>query len=102
MCEYCEEIKPGDENEKILARDVGDECYDQLVMGRDEEDKIYLRAIGIYDATWYPNFCPVCGRDLRQSNRPASGKDLIGQILAKAEQGRILIDSIQNKDNHEI
>lgn len=35
-------------------------------------------------------------------NRPASGKDLIGQILAKAEQGRILIDSIQNKDNHEI
>lgn len=35
-------------------------------------------------------------------NRPASEKDLIGQILAKAEQGRILIDSIQNKDNHEI
>lgn len=35
-------------------------------------------------------------------NRPASEKDVIGQILAKAEQGRILIDSIQNKDNHEI
>lgn len=35
-------------------------------------------------------------------NRPASEKDLIGQILAKAEQGRILIDSIQNRDNHEI
>nr|DAG15620.1 MAG TPA: hypothetical protein [Caudoviricetes sp.] len=35
-------------------------------------------------------------------NRPASEKDLIGQILTKAEQGRILIDSIQNKDNHEI
>lgn len=35
-------------------------------------------------------------------NRPALEKDLIGQILAKAEQGRILIDSIQNSDNHEI
>lgn len=35
-------------------------------------------------------------------NRPTSEKDLIGQILTKAEQGRILIDSIQNKDNHEI
>lgn len=35
-------------------------------------------------------------------NRPASEKDLIGQILAKAEQGRILIDSSQNRDNHEI
>ncbi len=35
-------------------------------------------------------------------NRPASEKDLLGQILAKAEQGRILIDSSQNKDNHEI
>ncbi len=34
-------------------------------------------------------------------NRPASEKDLIGQILAKAEQGRILIDSIQNRDNME-
>ena len=35
-------------------------------------------------------------------NRPASEKDLIGQILAKAEQGRILIDPSQNRDNHEI
>ena len=35
-------------------------------------------------------------------NRAVSEKDIIGQILTKAEQGRILIDSIQNKDNHEI
>lgn len=35
-------------------------------------------------------------------NRPASGKDLIGQILTKAEQHRILIDQIMNQDNHEI
>ena len=33
-------------------------------------------------------------------NRPASEKDLIGQILAKAEQGRILID--QYESSHEI
>ena len=32
--------------------------------------------------------------------RPASKKDLIGQILAKAEQGRILID--QYESSHEI
>lgn len=35
-------------------------------------------------------------------NRPASEKDLIGQILTKAEQHRILIDQIMNQDNHEI
>lgn len=35
-------------------------------------------------------------------NRPASEKDLIGQILTKAEQQRILIDQIMNQDNHEI
>lgn len=81
MCEYCEKIKPGDENEKILARDVGNECYDQLVMGRDKEDKIYLRAIGIYDATWYPNFCPVCGRDLRPVNHPESSPSLAERFL---------------------
>lgn len=31
-------------------------------------------------------------------NRPASEKDLIGQILTKAEQNRILIDQIMNQD----
>lgn len=35
-----------------------------------------------------------------RSERPASEKDLIGQILAKAEQGRILID--QYESSHEI
>lgn len=31
-------------------------------------------------------------------NRPASEKDLIGQILTKAEQNRILLDQIMNQD----
>ena len=35
-------------------------------------------------------------------NRPASEKDLIGQILTKAKQNRILIDQAMNRDNHEI
>ena len=35
-------------------------------------------------------------------NRPASEKDLIGQILAKAKQNRILIDQTMNRDSHEI
>ena len=80
-CEYCEMIRPGDENEKILAQDVGNEVYDYLVMGCDDEDKIYLRAIGIYDATWYPNFCPVCGRDLRPINHPESAPSLAEHFL---------------------
>ena len=37
-----------------------------------------------------------------QLERPASEKDLIGQILAKAEQNCILIDQVQNQNNHEI
>jgi hypothetical protein len=35
-------------------------------------------------------------------NRSASEKDLIGQILAKAEQNCILMDQITNQNNHEI
>lgn len=35
-------------------------------------------------------------------NRPASEKDLIGQILAKVEQNCILMDQITNRNNHEI
>lgn len=35
-------------------------------------------------------------------NRPASEKDLIGQILTKAKQNRILIDQAMNRDNHEL
>lgn len=34
--------------------------------------------------------------------RHASEKDLIGQILTKAEQGRILVDQITNRNNHEL
>lgn len=39
-CEYCEMIRPGDENERTLATDVWDDVYDLLVMGCDEENKI--------------------------------------------------------------
>lgn len=35
-------------------------------------------------------------------NRPASEKDIIGQILTKAKQNRILIDQAMNRDNHEL
>lgn len=59
-CEYCEMIRPGEENEKEL---VGDE-WAQLHIGCDEDYNIYLKASGIYNVTWHPNFCPVCGRNL--------------------------------------
>ena len=111
MCQYCE-IEPvfttdshgrnvydKDKSQKVL--DPGG-MYSQLVIGTDKDGRVFMEADEVANRLWYPNFCPVCGRDLRQSNRPTSGKDLIGQILAKAEQGRILIDSIQNSDNHEI
>lgn len=65
-CEYCEMIRPGEENEKEL---VGDE-WTQLYIGCDKDYKIYLKANGLYDVTWYPNFCPVCGRNLRPVNNP--------------------------------
>lgn len=67
-CEYCKMIRPGEENEREL---VGDE-WTQLYIGFDEDYKIYLKANGLYDVTWYPNFCPVCGRDLRPINHPES------------------------------
>lgn len=76
-CEYCEMIRPGEENEKEL---VGDE-WAQLHIGCDEDYKIYLKANGIYDVTWYPNFCPVCGRDLRPANHSESAPSLAEHFL---------------------
>lgn len=76
-CEYCKMIRPVEENEKEL---VGDE-WAQLYIGLDEDYKIYLKANGIYDVTWYPNFCPVCGRDLRSVNHPESAPSLAEKFL---------------------
>ena len=75
-CEYCEMIRPGEENEKEL---VGDE-WAQLHIGCDEDYKIYLKANGIYDVTWCPNFCPVCGRALRPVS-PESDPSLAEHFL---------------------
>lgn len=77
-CEYCEMIRPGEENEKEL---VGDE-WAQLHIGCDEDYKIYLKANGIYDVTWYPNFCPVCGRNLlRYRDHPEDDPRFAEQTL---------------------
>lgn len=76
-CEYCEMIRPGEENEKELA---GDDERVQLYIGCDEDYKIYLKANGIYNVTWYPNFCPVCGRDLRHVS-PESDPSLAEHFL---------------------
>lgn len=77
-CEYCEMIRPGEENEKEL---VGDE-WAQLHIGCDEDYKIYLKANGIYDVTWYPNFCPVCGRNLlKYRDRPEDDPRFAEQTL---------------------
>lgn len=81
-CEYCETIRPGEENEKILAVDNADGYYDQLVVGCDEDNKIYLRTYGNFGATWYPNFCPVCGRNLlKYSDHPEDDPRFGGHFL---------------------
>lgn len=81
MCEYCEiipklyysvfsgqmEVDDG-ESQKILL-----DGWPQadLVIGADRDGKIYMEAVSneyLEYMPWYPNFCPVCGRDLRDQN----------------------------------
>lgn len=38
---------------------------DSLTIGTDEQGKVFMQASGEGSVNWYPNFCPVCGRDLR-------------------------------------
>lgn len=77
MCEYCE-IEPvfrkntrglrvynKDESQKVL--DPGG-MYSQLVIGTDEDGRVFMEADEYANRLWYPNFCPVCGRDLRPVN----------------------------------
>lgn len=81
MCEYCEiipklyysvfsgqmEVDDG-ESQKILM-DGWPKA--DLVIGADRDGKIYMEAVSdeyLEYIPWYPNFCPVCGRDLRDQN----------------------------------
>lgn len=79
MCEYCEIIPQfyehplngktcydEEKSQKILHKES---WYTYLVIGADKNGKIYIGPYyeGAADF-WYPNFCPVCGRDLREQN----------------------------------
>lgn len=38
-----------------------------MILPMENTEKIIFPGVGkygIYDVTWYPNFCPVCGRNL--------------------------------------
>lgn len=73
MCQYCE-IEPVFTKD-ILGHDVYDKdksqkvlksggMYSDLVIGADSEGGIFMEADEGANALWYPNFCPVCGRNL--------------------------------------
>lgn len=64
MCEYCER-KPAYMNGKFIYWYNETQLDDAgIVMGLDEHEQIYLSDYE-YGNKWYPNFCPVCGRQLR-------------------------------------
>ena len=90
MCQYCE-IEPAfttdsrkrkvydkDESQKVL--DPGG-MYSQLVIGTDEDGRVFMEADEVANRLWYPNFCPVCGRDLRPVNHPESAPSLAERFL---------------------
>ena len=78
MCEFCS-VKPVFRNSWCDGKNVYDEeesrkilcscgMYADLVIGADESGEIYMAAQSAEDSQtirWYPNFCPVCGADLR-------------------------------------
>ena len=90
MCEYCEiepvfttdahghDVYNKDKSQKVL--DSGG-MYSQLVMGTDEDDQVFIEADEGANRMWYPNFCPVCGRDLRPINHPESAPSLAEHFL---------------------
>lgn len=47
-------------SESCLAR----EPYTSLYIGVEESGRVYMDAIGDYEARYYPKFCPECGRRL--------------------------------------
>lgn len=90
MCEYCE-IEPMFKKD-ILGHSVYDKdgsqkvldpggMYSQLVMGTDEDEQVFIEADEGANRLWYPNFCPVCGRDLRTINHPESAPSLAEKFL---------------------
>lgn len=90
MCEYCEiepvfttdahghDVYDKDKSQKVL--DPGG-MYSQLVMGTDEDDQVFIEADEGANRMWYPNFCPVCGRDLKPINHPESAPSLAEHFL---------------------
>ena len=64
MCKYCER-KPIYEN-GVFVYWLNETRLDNsgIVMGIEEDERIYLSDYE-YATYWYPNFCPVCGRKLR-------------------------------------
>ena len=90
MCEYCE-IEPVfakdahghdvyDKDKSQKALDPGG-MYSELVMGTDEDEQVFIEADEGANRMWYPNFCPVCGRDLRPVNNPESAPSLAEKFL---------------------
>ena len=90
MCQYCE-IEPVFTKD-VLGRDVYDKdksqkvlksggMYSDLVIGADDEGRIFMEADEAANSLWYPNFCPVCGRDLRPINHPESAPSLAEHFL---------------------
>lgn len=90
MCQYCE-IEPvfttdshgrnvydKDKSQKVL--DPGG-MYSQLVIGTGEDGRVFMEADEVANRLWYPNFCPVCGRDLRPVNHPESAPRLAEHFL---------------------
>ncbi len=78
-CKYCHipaAFKTGwlythpqyDEDDSMVTLAYGGVC-DSLTIGTDEQGKVFMQASGEGSVNWYPNFCPVCGRDLRSDGK---------------------------------
>lgn len=61
MCKYCDTSRIHEEN--IVDSGVGD----FFSIGIDKSKKVYLSAWCNDEAVWYPNFCPECGRPLKNN-----------------------------------
>lgn len=74
MCEYCG-IKPAFQNnisghcvydkegsQRVLAHGG---MHSDLVMGVDENGAVFIESDEGENNLWYPNFCPICGRNLK-------------------------------------
>lgn len=75
MCEYCG-IKPAFQN-NISGHCVYDKegsqrvlapggMHSDLVMGVDENGAVFMESDEGENNLWYPNFCPICGRNLKK------------------------------------